>query len=259
MAEIRVDREGPVATVVIDRLDKHNAFTAPMLRTLRDEVEAADRREDVKVLVITGAGDRAFSAGADLRELRDLDPASARAVNQLWIDALLAIERAAIPVVASVNGSAMGGGMELVLACDLALAGDNARFGLVETRVGIVPGAGAAVRLSRYVGRSTAKEILMFGDVLDASAAHSFGLVNRVIPAGDLRTATSEFAGELASRSRAVLRAAKRAVNYAAELDVERGIDWMGSEFALLFGTADQREGMDAFLERRPPRFGDAG
>jgi enoyl-CoA hydratase/carnithine racemase len=252
---IVITDDGPVRTIAFDRPERRNAFSAQMLHDLADAVGEAGRQEDVRVVVLRGAGSD-FSAGADLQVYRDFGPLEVRRANlDTWMAAFDAIESAPVPVVASVRGWAIAGGTELLLACDLVVCAEGAKLGLVEAQVGVIPGAGACVRLPRWVGRAAAKEILMLGNHLDAAEAFRLGLVNRLVPDEELDDATRAFARELASRSPLALAAAKRAVNVGAELDQRSGIEYVLQEFALLFAGADQQEGMSAFLEKRAPRF----
>jgi enoyl-CoA hydratase/carnithine racemase len=254
---IRVERDGQVARVVVDRPDKLNAFTAEMLLDMRGALVELGATPSVRVVVIEAAGDRAFSTGADLAEMRDMDGFTVRTSNRRWIDLFATIESIPQPVVASVAGHAIAGGTELTLCCDFVVASERASFGLTEMRVGVIPGAGACVRLTRWLGRAAAKRILMLGEPVDAAEAHRLGLVTQVVPHAELRRATDELAGVLASRSPLALAAAKRAVNIGSELDLDRGIEYVLQEFALLFDGPDQREGMSAFLEKRAPSYAD--
>jgi enoyl-CoA hydratase/carnithine racemase len=183
------------------------------------------------------------------------DSVSAERVTRRWIRMFELVESIPQPVVASVHGHAIAGGTELTLACDFVVAGESARFGLTESRVGVVPGAGACVRLTRWVGRAAAKEILMLGDPLSAAEAHRVGLVTRLVPDEQLLAETASLAGTLAARSPLALAAAKRAVNFASELELRAGIEQVLADFTALFDADDQKEGMAAFLEKRPPRF----
>lgn len=247
--------EGALGRLTIDREDKLNSFTGEMLVTMREKLLALSADPAVRVIVIDSAGDRAFSTGADLAEMRDMDSQSVLVSNRRWIDLFATIEAVPEPVVASVRGHAIAGGTELSLSCDMVVATDDATFGLTEMRVGVIPGAGACVRLVRWVGRARAKQILMTGEPISAQLALEWGLVNEVVPAGDLDRATGALCELLASRSPLALGAAKRAVNIGGELDQTSGIEYVLREFALLFESEDQREGMAAFLEKRRPDF----
>ena len=252
---ILLERNGAVANLIINRPEKLNAFTNDMLVAARERLLECDKDPEIRVVVIRGAGDRAFCTGADLAELADSGPLDVRDSNRAWIDLFSTIESIGLPVVASVHGHCIAGGTELTLCCDLVVASDDAQFGLVEARVGVIPGAGASVRLTRWVGRAIAKEILMLGDPWPAADAFRVGLINRLVPRAELETATAELASALCQRSPLALKAAKRAVNIGGEMDLDRGIEYALQEFALLFAAGDQKEGMRAFLEKRPPEF----
>jgi enoyl-CoA hydratase/carnithine racemase len=252
---IVLEQDGPVATIVINRPDKLNAFTNEMLVDARQRLLECEANPAIRVVVFRGAGDRAFCTGADLAELAQSGPFEVRESNRAWIDLFHTIETVRMPVVASVHGHCIAGGTELTLCCDLVVASEDATFGLAEARVGVIPGAGASIRITRWVGRAIAKEILMLGDPWPAAEAHRVGLVNRLVPRADLATATADLTRTLAQRSPLALAAAKRAVNIGSEMDQDRGIEYVLQEFALLFAAGDQKEGMSAFLEKRPPNF----
>lgn len=255
MSLIERTDHGAVTTLTFNRPEKLNSFNGEMLTELDTELRAAHDRPETRVIVLAGSG-RAFSTGADLNEYAGRGPLEARRANEdTWMRLFRTIEALDEPVIASVNGYALAGGTELLLACDLVVASETATFGLTESRVGVIPGAGACIRLTRWVGRAAAKEILMTGDPFSAQDAHRLGLVNRLAPAEQLEAVTQELAQTLASRSPLALAAAKRAVNIGAEMDSERGMQYVLQEFALLFAGRDQEEGMRAFLEKRPPEF----
>lgn len=244
-----------VCYLTFNRVDKHNSFNLALMALLGEQLEELDRDQDVRVVVLRGAGGRAFSTGADLGEIVEADQDDIRRYNRIWIDLLRRVEMIPKPVIASVNGYAFAGGTELTLACDLVIAAQDSEFGLTEARVGVIPGAGACVRLPRWVGRAAAKELLMFGDPISATEAHRMGLVNRIVDADLLEIETAAWAMRLATRSPDALAGAKRAVNIGAELELEQGIEFALDQFAGLFDGANQEEGMRAFLERRTPRF----
>lgn len=254
-SRIRVQDEGPIRKLLIDNPTRRNALDGEMLANATQAVRDAAGQENLRVLVLSGAGED-FSAGADLNELRDLSALEVRNFNlETWIDFFETLEDSPLPVVAMVRGWCIAGGTELILACDLVVASRTARFGLTEARVGVVPGAGAVVRLPRWIGRAAAKEILMLGDPIDADEAWRLGLVNRLVDDDQLETETDKLAQRLASRSPLALAAAKRGVNRGAEMEIRSGIQYVLQEFALLFSAADQKEGMAAFLEKREPRY----
>lgn len=247
--------EGAVRTITFNRPEKRNAFDEALLAELHDAVVEAGQLDRIRVVVLAG-DERAFSTGADLNEYAGLDPLSARDANRRsWMRTFEAIEALDKPVIAAVRGAAIAGGTETILACDLVVAAEDAMLGLVEMRVGVMPGAGAVIRLTRWVGRAHAKEILMTGDPLSGVEAHRIGLINRVVPADRVLDEALELAQLLASRSPVALGAVKRAVNQGSEMTLDQGMDYAVQEFALLFASDDQKEGMNAFLEKRLPKF----
>ncbi len=255
MSSIASTHEAGVTVIRFDRPDRLNAFDRGMLAELEEALHAAHDDPETRAIVLLG-DERAFSTGADLNEYRGYDALAVREANlDTWMRVLSLIERLDEPVIAGVRGHAIAGGTELILACDLVVAGRGARFGLAEARVGVIPGAGACIRLTRWVGRPVAKEILFLGNAFDAAEAYRIGLVNRLVDDADVEEASFALAAELATRSPLALAAAKRAVNVGSELDSERGIAYALQEFALLFSAGDQKEGMAAFLEKRQPRF----
>ena len=252
---VEITHDDAVTTFRLNRIDKLNAFNRGLLLALLDALEEARSRLETRVVVIAANG-RAFSTGADLAELQDGAPLEVRQfLLDTWMRVFSTIESMDEPVVAAVHGHAIAGGSELLLACDLIVAADDAVLGLVEARVGVIPGAGACIRLPRWIGRAAAKELLMTGDTIDAAEAYRLGLVNKVVPRDELDDSARELAETLAARSPLVLGAVKRAVNVGAETDIDRGIDYTLQEFALLFSSNDQKEGMKAFLEKREPQF----
>ena len=255
MSLILTAHDGPITTLTFNRPEKHNSFDREMLLELDDALVASSAREETRVVVLRGSR-KAFSTGADLNEYRGYDPFQVRRSNlETWMRVFSRIEALDEPVVAAVEGFCIAGGTELTLACDLVVAAETATFGLVEARVGVIPGAGAAVRLPRWIGRAAAKELLMTGDTLSAQDALRLGLVNRCVPAERFEEELSKLTGTLAQRSPLALAAVKRAVNVGSEMDIEKGMTYVLQEFSLLFASNDQKEGMTAFLEKRPARF----
>ncbi len=254
---IRVDapvegHEG-VALVTIDRPEALNALSFALLAELADALETLDRDGRTRVAVVTGAGDRAFAAGADIVELADQTPERLRAEGQFgsW-DRIGAI---GIPLIAAVRGFALGGGCELAMTCDLIVAGDDARFGQPEIRIGVMPGAGGTQRLTRAIGLARAMELVLTGRMIDASEAFAAGLVTSVVPAADVVMAALTLADTIASMPPLAVRAAKRSVLAAAELPLSAGLRAERDAFFDLFATDDQREGMRAFQEKRSPTW----
>ena len=252
---IRVDDPVPghdgVALVTIDRPEARNALNFALLAELADALEALDRDGRTRVAILTGAGDKAFAAGADILELADQTPERLRAERQFdaW-DRLWAI---GLPLVAAVRGYALGGGCELAMSCDLIVAGDDATFGQPEITIGVMPGAGGTQRLTRAVGVARAMDMVLTGRTMPAVEALAAGLVTRVVPAADTLAAALEVADRIAGLPPLAVRAAKRSVLAAAELPLAAGLRAEREAFFDLFATADQREGMRAFQEKRRP------
>ena len=248
------EKEG-VATIVFNRPEVMNAMNLKMIREMTAAIGRARDNDGIRVLIFRGAGEKAFSAGADISELQDRTPLDFKKDLKEWIQCLSAIETLEKPVIAAVQGFAPGGGTELSLCCDMVIAADDAKFGLAETKIGVIPGCGAAVRLPRWVGKAKAMEILMTGDFINAEEAVRMGLANRVVPKKELLDNTMELATKPARRPPLALAAAKACVNIGAEMDRDAGIDYEAYQFLLLFASEDQKEGMKAFLEKRKPIF----
>lgn len=249
------DVEGNIAFITFNRPQVLNAFNTEMLHDCIRALEHCRDTEVIRVVVFRGAGEKAFSAGADISEIQGNDPFRQREYNLLWIEFFRLVENIRKPMIASVHGYAPGGGTEFTLCCDIVIASDDARFALAEIKIGVIPGAGATIRLPRWVGKAKAMEILMTGDFLDAAEAHRIGLINQVVPKQELKNATLAMAKKIAQRSPLALGAVKAAVNIGAEMDRDRGIDYALCEFLLLFASEDQKEGMRAFIEKRAPVF----
>jgi enoyl-CoA hydratase len=254
---IRVDapmagHEG-VALVTIDRPEALNALSFALLAELADSLEELDRDGRTRVAIVTGSGDRAFAAGADIVELADQTPDRLRAEGHFG--AWDRIGSIGIPLIAAVRGFALGGGCELAMSCDLLVAGDDARFGQPEIRIGVMPGAGGTQRLTRAIGTARAMELVLTGRTMDAAEAQEAGLVTRVVPATTVVDSALELADTIASMPPLAVRAAKRSVLAAAELPLSAGRRAEREAFFDLFATEDQREGMRAFQEKRPPSW----
>ena len=213
------------------------------------------RNDSIRVLILTGAGDRAFVAGADINEFTTLNPLSGRLFAEKGQDVFFQIERLPKPVIACVNGFALGGGCEIAMACDFIYASEKARFGQPEVNLGLIPGFGGTQRLSRLVGRAKAKELCMTGEMIDAQQGIALGLVAKVFPAEQLFDETMKVARALALRSAGVLRSVKKVVDSGVDLDLRSGCALEAEAFGVCFGGEDMREGVSAFLEKRKPDF----
>jgi enoyl-CoA hydratase len=252
---VDVEIEQSVATIQLNRPEALNAFNTDQLNALLDALRGLRENKSVRVLIITGAGDRAFAAGADIKTMSGMSKAEGLAFAQLGHSVAYAIESLPVPVIAAVNGFALGGGCELALACDIRLASENAVFGQPEVTIGVPPGWGGSQRLPRLIGPGLAAEMIFTGRRVDAAEAHRIGLVNRVYPKAELLDQAREMAGTIAKNSPLAVAAAKRAIQTAFNGNVGSGLDTEARLFAALFETNDQREGMLAFLEKRSPVF----
>jgi enoyl-CoA hydratase/carnithine racemase len=247
--------EGAVAWITLDRPQVHNAMNRRCVQEVQQALHTAAGSNTVRVVVIQGRGGRAFTSGADITEIAGYGPKEMEEYNREWLKLFEAIEALPLPVVASIEGWATGGGTEMSLACDFVICAETARFGLAEINIGVIPGAGAAVRLTRWLGRLRAKELLMLGEVIDGRRAVEWHLANDCVPAPELPAATRRLAEKLASKPPLALAAAKRCVNIGAEAALSEGLEYELREFLRLFDTADQKEGMQAFLAKRRPAF----
>jgi enoyl-CoA hydratase len=244
-----------IGVVTVDRQNKLNALNADTVRELADAFRALHEDDAVRGVIVTGAGPKAFVAGADIGELSRMDPLAGIRVSREGQDAFRFLERMPKPVIAAVNGFALGGGLELALACHLRVASSNARFGLPEVKLGIIPGYGGTVRLPRLVGRARALELILTGDMIDAAEAHRIGLVNRVVEPGALMAETMQLLRRITANGPVAVALALEAVDRAATSTTEDALILESNLFGLLASTADMREGMQAFLEKRTARF----
>jgi enoyl-CoA hydratase/carnithine racemase len=249
---VELDWSGDVATVTVDRPKALNALNVETLEALGEAVEEA-KAEDARVLVVRGAGDDAFIAGADIAYMKDLSTAEAQAWGELGHEVADAIERFPAPTVAVVDGYAFGGGCEMAMACDLRVGSESALIGNTEIDLGIIPGWGGTQRLPRLVGEETAKRMIYLGQRLDAETANEEGLLGEVVPDDEIDDRVAELAAELESKPAFALEAAKDAISQGYS-DIG-GLDYEKRTFGSLFGTPDQREGMAAFVEDREPDF----
>jgi enoyl-CoA hydratase len=244
-----------IATIIINRPEALNALNAETVREIMARLEDAEKDEAVKVIVITGAGDKAFSAGADLKMMKDVSPVKAVELSRLGQKLCNQIEALGKPVIAAINGYALGGGLELAMACDLRVASENAQLGQPEINVGLIPGWGGTQRLPRLVGKGIAKEIIFTGKRIDAKTAEHLGLLNAVVPADQLKAKVKELATELIGKPPIAIKLSKALVNNSIETHPNVGL-WQEAEaFGIVASTEDFKEGVSAFLEKRKPQF----
>jgi len=254
-ANLLVDRDGPIAIVTVNRPKALNAMDQATLRELRAAVEGLDADPGVGVVIVTGAGEKAFVAGADISEMADFGPARAEEHARNGQAAVGAFERAKKPVIAAINGYALGGGLELALACDIRLASDNAQMGLPEVSLGVIPGFGGTQRLARIVGEGRAKELVLTGRRVKADEALAMGLVNKVVPQAQLLEAAKEMARAILANGPVAVRLAKQVIHQGLSTSLETGLLLEEKAFGLAFSTHDQKEGMRAFSEKRKPSW----
>lgn len=248
---LRVERRGPVATLWIDRQAKMNAMTVAMRQEFPGLFAALDAEEAVRVVVVRGAGGRAFSAGGDVAEFLSLSPADL----ELWGDTLSAPERCRKPVIAAIDGYAMGAGLELAVACDFRLATRRSEFAFPEVRLGMIPGSGGTQRALRLMGLTRGKLFLMTGRRLSAERAEAWGLITEAVADDGLDAAVDALAGELAERAPLALRTLKMVLDRGIEAPLETAIALERKAYGWLRATHDYAEGVTAFLEKRPPRY----
>lgn len=245
----------PTATLTINRPEKLNALDAKTLEDLNAALDALEKDDAVRAIVLTGRGEKAFVAGADVAELRDNDVSTARAFAERGQKTFARVEEFPKPIIAAVNGYALGGGCELACACHIRYASENARFGQPEINLGVIPGYGGTRRLARLAGKGRALEAILSGEPIFAEEAYRIGLVNRVVPPAELAEEAEKLARLLASKPKHALEFAISAVNAAEDADLERASQKEASFFAMCFGYPDCKEGIAAFLEKRSPEF----
>ncbi|MCF8568081.1 enoyl-CoA hydratase/isomerase family protein [Alicyclobacillus tolerans] len=241
-----------VALIRIQRDEARNALNLALMNELVDTLECLDADETVRCMVLTG-GEKAFAAGADIAEMADVTAPAMKLLNQFRIwDKIRFLTK---PLIAAVNGYALGGGCELAMACDMIVAGEEAKFGQPEVKIGVMPGAGGTQRLTRNVGKARALEMLLTGNAISAERAWQMGLVNRVVATDKCVDEALRLAHEIAQQAPMAVRLIKESVLKALDTDIQTGMDFERNAFYLLFATEDKSEGMKAFLERRNPVF----
>jgi enoyl-CoA hydratase len=249
------EKKDGVAVVTLNRPDKLNALNSTVYNELYDVFEAIENDPEVRAVVLTGSGDRAFAAGSDVAEMQDMGPIEAQKFMATIRKASDRIYSLTKPTIAALQGYVLGGGNELAMCCDLRIASEKARFGQPEINLGLIPGASGTQRLPRLIGAAKAKEMIFLGDNIDAATALSLGLVNKAVPPEKLMEEAMAWAAKLAAKSSPVLAMAKMAINTGLETDLASGLDMETRCDALCFATEDQKEGMKAFLEKRKANF----
>ncbi|TVZ85292.1 enoyl-CoA hydratase [Aeribacillus composti] len=248
------DIEQHVAVVTINR-PPVNPLNSKVFKELVTVFNELEENSQVRVIILTGSGEKAFVAGADINEMADLDLVGMMNMNRVSREAFSKIENASKPVIAAINGLALGGGLELALACDLRICSEKAKFAFPEVGLGIIPGGGGTQRLQKIVGQGIAKELLYFGDMFDANRALELHIVNKVVPGEELLATAKQWAEKLAQKPPVALRMLKIAVNAGSNADLETGLTLEASSFANAFSTEDRKEGLKAFVEKRKPVY----
>ena len=253
MSNLRIEHIGKVQVITLNRPEAMNALSPDLMQELSEQLHISEDNPEVAVVVITGS-DKAFAAGADIKAMKDMSfmqMYQADFITKDW-------ERVASfrkPTIAAVAGYALGGGCELAMMCDFILAADNAKFGQPEITIGVLPGAGGSQRLTRFIGKSKAMEMVLIGRMMDAEEAERSGLISRIVPLANLREEAIKTAEKIASFSMPMVMMAKEAVNRAYESTLSEGLRFERRFFHAAFGTEDQKEGMNAFVEKRKPNF----
>jgi len=247
--------EGNVAILRFNRPKALNAVNSEVFSEVNDAIDRIKEDSSIKVLILTGQGEKAFVAGADITYMIDLSPLQAREFSRNGQDLLFRLEGLPIPVIACVNGFALGGGAEIAMACDFIYASENAKFGQPEINLGLIPGFGGTQRLSRLVGKAMAKELCMTGGIISAREAKEIGLVNRVFPQDKLWEETMKTANIMAKKGKVMLKAIKGCIERGYDVDLRSGCYMESDAFGLIVTSPDRKEGMTAFLEKREPEF----
>jgi len=251
---IVLERKDKIATLTLNRPEVFNAINEQMIDEFREAVAALERDESIRVVIITGAG-KAFQAGADIGELSRMNPLQILRWNQGVVQNFNALEAMRQPVIAAINGYALGGGLELALACTMRIASEKAKMGLPEVKIGIIPGAGGTQRLPRLIGKGRAAEMILTGEMIDAQTAYRMGLVNKVVPHEELMKAAEELANKIIANGPIAVSLAKDAIEVGEDLPLDAAIQYAQKNCVTCFATEDMKEGTQAFIEKRSPRF----
>ena len=244
-----------IATITLNRPEALNAFSKEVVNEVLQALEDVKTDENVRVVVLTGAGEKAFSVGADIKAMKGFNALKARELSLMGERLCSALEHLEKPVIAAINGYALGGGLEVAMACDLRIASERARMGQTEINIGLIPGWGGTQRLTRLIGRTKAKELVFTGKMVDATTAEQLGIVNMVFPAEEFREKARQFAKELTFKAPVALKVAKALINKGADMSLDAAIALEREGFGVVASTEDLQEGVSAFLEKRKPTF----
>lgn len=249
------EKDGTIGLLKVNRPKSLNALNPATVKEIAACLEEVRQDSSIRCLIVTGEGDRAFVAGADISAMVNMTATEGHAFSAHGLSVFRQLETLPIPVIAAVNGFALGGGTELALACDLIIAADKAKFGQPEINLGIIPGFGGTQRLARRIGLPLARELIYSGDMIDAETALRHGLANKVVPLADLMTEAKALAQKLSTKPPIAIRQAKAAINAGIDMDIDNGCRFENEAFALTFATEDKKEGMQAFLGKREAKF----
>ncbi|MCJ7470183.1 enoyl-CoA hydratase-related protein [Candidatus Bathyarchaeota archaeon] len=244
-----------IATITLNRPEALNAFSKEVVEEILQALEDIRRDENVRVVVLTGAGEKAFSAGADIKAMIGINPLKARELSLMGEKLCASFENLEKPVIAALNGYALGGGMEVAMSCDIRIAAENVRMGQTEINIGLIPGWGGTQRLTRLVGRGKAKELVFTGRMIDARTAEQLGIVNMVVAADKFRETVRQFALELAAKAPVALKVAKALIEKGADISLDSALALEREGFGVVASTEDLQEGVKAFTEKRKPTF----
>jgi enoyl-CoA hydratase len=244
-----------IATITLNRPEAFNAFSKDVVDEVLQALENVKTDENIRVVVLTGAGEKAFSAGANIKAMKGFNALKARELSLVGERICSALENLQKPVIAAINGYALGGGLEVAMACDLRIASEKARMGQTEINIGLIPGWGGTQRLTRLIGRTKAKELIFTGKMIDAKTAEQLGIVNMVFPAEEFREKVRQFAKELTFKAPVALKVAKALINKGADIRLDAAIALEREGFGVVGSTEDVQEGVSAFTEKRKPTF----
>lgn len=244
-----------IATITLNRPEALNVFSKEVVEEIMHALDDVKNDEGVRVVVLTGAGEKAFSAGADIKAMVGMTALKARELSLMGEKLCLAFENLEKPVIAALNGYALGGGLEVAMSCDLRIASENARVGQTEINFGLIPGWGGTQRLTRLIGRTKAKELVFTGRMIDAKTAEQLGIVNMVVPPDKFKETVRQFATELASKAPVAIRIAKALINKGADISLDSALALEREGFGVVASTEDLKEGVSAFTEKRKPIF----
>ncbi len=244
-----------IATITLNRPEALNAFSKEVAAEVLQAVEDIRNDENTRVVILTGSGEKAFSAGADIKAMIGMTALKARELSLMGEKLCLAFENLEKPVIAALNGYALGGGLEVAMSCDLRIASENAKMGQTEVNIGLIPGWGGTQRLTRLVGPAKAKELVFSGRIIDAKTAEQLGIVNMVVPADKFKETVHQFASDLASKAPVAVKVAKALINKGADIGLDSALALEREGFGVVASTEDLQEGVKAFMEKRKPSF----